>query len=164
MVAPLHCKQGILSHKMFDSKLESKLAVFNGEPHADFRLWQLRVEAALRGKEVIAALTDENANQSTKEQATTMLVAVFGNSPSMRCRVVQDQRKCGLSCRTVMQREPSIKKYSVLFNFPNMRYNGKTNMANHIVNLESQCKRLETMRLMLKDSFEVTIFISSLQE
>lgn len=63
MVAPLHGKKGILSQKMCEEKLESEMPVFNEKAHNDFHLWQLRMEAVLREKELIPALINEKLNQ-----------------------------------------------------------------------------------------------------
>lgn len=43
-------------------------------------LLQFSVKAALHGKELISALAEKNAGQSTKERAISMLVVALGDN------------------------------------------------------------------------------------
>lgn len=74
------CSNQEAVNKRTEEKLETKHPAFNGELHEGLVLWQLRVEAAVRGKELIDTPTDKTVKGNAKDDAMLMLIAALGDS------------------------------------------------------------------------------------
>lgn len=66
---------------MSEERYDNKLPVFNSGVQEDFSLWELRVQAALRGKELIEALFTDDVGKRTTDKAMPIIIASLGNNP-----------------------------------------------------------------------------------
>lgn len=82
MVAPLKGKHRnvvkIMTSRRFDDRLEARLRTSHGNDDDDFRLWELRVKAVLRGRDIIDALTQTDAEKKSSEDALAVIITVLG--------------------------------------------------------------------------------------
>lgn len=56
------------------------IPTFKGERNDDFHLWSLRVNAALRGRKIGRALTDEEGGREDTDEALSIILSALGDN------------------------------------------------------------------------------------
>lgn len=82
-----------MTTKRFDDRFAKKVPTIHGNEGEDFRLRELRVEAVLRGKDIVEALVEEEVGKRTSERALVAIVSALGYNP---LRTIQD-------CKTAVE-------------------------------------------------------------
>ncbi len=142
----------------------SKFKKFRGQSNEDYRLWRLRVETALRGKDYWENVSAKGCDKKILNRATAVIVAALGDSPFRVCAsAVGDPMEMLnlLDKRYASKRTTS--RISLLTSIYSKRYSGKS-MSKYIDELSQLFAQLETMGedARLPDSHQVAILLASI--
>lgn len=144
--------------------LWSQITVFKWSMHEDFSLWKLRIKAALKGKELIQALSRDDGNNKISDKAFPIVIVSFGNNP---LRTIQNCRTAMGTWRSLKQRydrKTLMHKLGLLNNLLNTRYQNEEDIADHIAKIESQFAQLSPMGFAREKSIKVTLLSLSLNQ
>lgn len=127
---------------MYNETFDSKLPVSHGAARDDFALWQLRVQVSLRGKDVIAVLTEDNMERRDNEKEISMFIAALGYSTLRSIQNYTNDEEVYTRLQQMSACRKTMNKLSVLNILLITRYDRKMDMADDTARLELQCLRL----------------------
>lgn len=151
-----------MTFKGFDDILEARLCTFYRNDGYDFWLWELRVNAVLRGKNLVDPLTNKEEQMKSSERELAVIESTLGDNPF---RAIQD-------CETAIvawERHQSwdagksmINRLMVLNIFPNIRLRSNNEMVDHVTQLKSQLLRLAAMGSVIEERMKIAVLLSAL--
>lgn len=119
MVAPLEQRR---HSKMYEEKAEARLPTFQGNSGEEFSLWELRVKAALRAKNLIEALTKNTVEGKVSKKALFKIIFALGDNP---LRSIQEYETANEAWNKLQQRyagKTVINKLRLLNNMLNKTF------------------------------------------
>lgn len=147
--------------KVNDKSTETKLPVYHGTVEKEFHLWELHVNAALRGKDMVEPLKEGPVKKMTSEKALSVIILALGDGPLRSigdCNMAKessDKLQHRKACKTM------LNKLIVLNSLLITMFTNDTTVRDHVAHLESQPSRLAAMRSSFEESLEVAILLSS---
>lgn len=70
-----------MTTRSFIDRSETKLLTFHGNKEDDFQLWELRVKAVFRKKDIAEALVNKSMDKKIRERALRFFVSVHRYNP-----------------------------------------------------------------------------------
>lgn len=66
---------------VYDDKFNDRLPKFNGTNQDHFQIWTIRIRAALKSRDLSAALTENDVEKINSETKLNIITIGFGNNP-----------------------------------------------------------------------------------
>lgn len=166
MVAPRSCDQGNqvarITTRIPDYRLETRLPTVYENEEADLRLWELRVKAALRWKDIAEASADKDVDKKTCERALAVIVSVLGDkllSAIQDCKTAieaWEKLQSGYAGRSMINRLTALK------NLHSIKLKCNVQIGDHMAHTESRSSRLDAMRFEIEEQIKVAVLVSFL--
>lgn len=142
---------------------EERIQQFSGRSTADYNLWRLRGEIALKGKGFWGKLNKEDCPEDTKEKAIALISASLGDAPFRVCSANQNDpmAKRGLLDKRYAS-DRATTRISTLKTVYSKQFSPNDIMAKYIAEFESLFSQMDRMGadVSLPDTHKGTLLLA----
>lgn len=147
-----------------EEKYEARIPRFYITPDEDFNFWSMRFTTALRGRELAAALTNNNVYSTVNERAFAIIVAALGNSPFRAIQDCKTTKSDWTKLQSGYSGKPMTNKHGLIPFLFNLKISRDTVMGDHISYLQSVFAKLQIIRINFEVPLVLALYMYSLSD